>query len=203
MILGNISNLINIVFLIVYLVFASEPQVLPNSFIPWPWFLYLGYMGLHHYFDGHQNTTRNLARIYLLRNGLNDNDSKLIFKIQNYLAPGVGSIHSVLVFAFLVLHVSSFIALMVYQGWAVALLAHAIMFLPFTMLLPIFYHQHLKALERRMSKEFQNNPFSMINSEPLSGLSPRDLWELLNEGVDERKDPQQWWAETKFGDCAD
>ncbi len=63
--------------------FEKDKSTWPEELILWPWLIFVSYLLLDRFFDGLQNTTRNIARIYLLKNGEDDSDGVESDKVQS------------------------------------------------------------------------------------------------------------------------
>ncbi len=187
MLAANFSYLINAAIFVLYFLFSKDIYAWPSRFIIWAWIPFVVWFLLHHFFDGVQNTTRNIARIYLLnRDGLMYDD-RIVPQIQQALVP-----NHLLPLAALwqVSGIVSFTTLLFYQGWATAILTHVIVAI-FGVIVPINYSRHL----RRLQLSFPNT----LTPEQLIALmhyaSVTDLRSLIAQAYVEERNPQQWWAE--------
>ena len=89
----------------------------------------------------------------------------------------------------LVAHVGSFAVLLIFQGWATALVAEFGLML-FGGIFPINYQSHLK----RVYKHAQNLGFKESFGLQMAGVSTDGLSEIIGQAIEERRNPQQWWA---------
>ncbi len=70
-----------------YFVYGKHHLAWPQPIIFWAWLPYLVHLFVHNFVDGFQNTTRNIARIYLLEKNGADYDNRLVAPIQIALVP--------------------------------------------------------------------------------------------------------------------
>ncbi|MFA5423912.1 MAG: hypothetical protein WC374_08655, partial [Phycisphaerae bacterium] len=80
--LANLPFIINILVFIGYFIVYNNHTAWPGQFLWWAWLPYVAYLWFDHQADGLQNTTRNIARIYLLRKYGTGYDNNLVTFIQ-------------------------------------------------------------------------------------------------------------------------
>jgi hypothetical protein len=185
---ANWPLFVNVLILIIYSFTATARAAWPSEFVLWPWLAFVGYLALDHFFDGQQNTARNIARIYMLRQFGARYDEYLFKEIWVALIPSITA-------PLFILHnlsqVASFLALLMFQGWATAVCAHAsLFFLGFV--IPIYYRPHLKLLQTwfRLSLN-DRETLSLI----VHGVDLLSLQRLIDEAVNENRNPQKWWGQ--------
>ena len=134
------------VILVVYFIWYPQIITWPQSVLAWVWLPYILHVYLHNFVDGLQNTTRNIARIYLIKNYGPNYDMRLIDPVQRTLIP-----YSMLpvIILWQATHVSSFALLLFYQGWGTALVAEFALTL-FGVFIPIRYQSHLRRIYARV-----------------------------------------------------
>ena len=171
---------------ICYFVWGESHTPWPVTFVWWAWVPYVLHVFLHRFMDGLQNTTRNIARIYLIQNHGLHYDNRLVNPIQNVLIPD--SILPVTIlwqFA----HALSFCLLLFLQGWFTALVAEfALMF--FSGILPLSYQSHLKRIHRQAESLDSTTSFRLL----MVGIYPKRLSAIISQAIQESKNPQQWWS---------
>lgn len=186
MLAANLPYLFNILIFIGYFVFYRDGKTWPDQFLWWAWLPYIAHVWFHHFADGLQNTTRNIARIYLIKNHGVDYDRRLVAPIQTALIPD-----SMLpiVILWVAVHIGSFTTLLFFQGWAMALVAEFVLII-FGGFFPINYQAHLK----RVYKYVQNLGPKKSLAFQMAGVSTEELTELLGQAISERRNPQLWWG---------
>ncbi len=187
LIFSNLVYLLNFLVLIGYFIWYKSGTKLPTYFVFWVWLPYLLFLFLNHYEDGHQNTTRNLARIYLLKKyGINYNN-ELVKMIQIELIPDSLFLETMI---WQISHVTSFVLILFYQGWITALIAELI--IPFfCSFLPLFYQSHL----RLILKYFRLTDIEKHMRLSLIGVNFLELFVIIEKAVQEKRNPQLWWGE--------
>ncbi|MBC8551200.1 MAG: hypothetical protein H8D23_16260 [Candidatus Brocadiales bacterium] len=186
MLAASLAYIINSAVIIVYIIFVDNKMVWPRELIYWPWFIYSIHFYLHHYFDGLQNTTRNIGRIYLLNlYGLNYNKSQAT-KIQELLVPN-SMLPRLLVWQ--AAHVLSFTTILFYQGWGTAI-AVEICILVVPIFIPLNYRHHLVNVANYLNALTPASSFEFLSNE----ISHIDLKKLIERAIDERLNPQKWWG---------
>ncbi len=191
MLATNLGFIINLIILTVYFIIAKDTHAWPSKIIIWAWSPLVAYLGLYHYFDGVQNATRNIARIYLLqRDGLNysKEDLKLIW---DALIPNV---YRPLELLWHLCDVTSFACLLLLQGWATVLVAHAIIIF-FGWLIPINYHRHLKIIRSAFPVTLSVEQRHALLWHGFGRNELRELRTLLRQAIKEHRNPQRWWGE--------
>ena len=183
----NLPYIANALIFVLYLVFANSHPAWGKPFLWWVWIPYIIHLLCHHFADGLQNTTRNIARIYLIKNRGIQYPNNLVIIIQNILIP-----KSILPFTivWIISHIGSFGILLFFQGWGVALIAEFIV-LFFSVFIPINYQKHLKLIHKRSQNLDIANTLYLHNMD----ISINDIATLINEAIDEQKNPQLWWSE--------
>lgn len=169
----------NIVVLGLYVVFASAKQAWPSHFVAWVWVLYVVYWYMDHYFDGVQYTALSIARIYMLQRFGTQYDDAITLKIKMALIPR----STVLLFpCCIIAGVASFTCLLLFQGWATALIAHCAVRI-FGWCIPINYQRRLKGINAHVQRQ-------LVTGEPFFGLHS-----ITNQALRERRDLGEWWSE--------
>jgi len=186
MLLANIAYLINIIALVGYFVWWPKHTVWPEEVIAWTWLPFFIHVCYHHYADGVQNTTRNIARIYLLKYHGSNYDDNLVVPIQHALIPDSMFKTTIM---WQLAHVSSFIILLFYQGWGTALCAEIGLIL-FAGVLPINYQSHLWRIYGSTKKMDFRNVMALLSV----GVFVDKLTSIVHQAAKERKNPQKWWA---------
>lgn len=184
MLLANFTYVIIAIFFIYRLVFNGGQITIPSELVIWPWVIFGIHLYLHHFFDGVQNTCRNIARIHLMDNhGLNY-EQKRFQQLWELLIPNNLFIGTIL---WQVTHVASFIAITIYQGWLLALLSEVIIWIIPTYL-PINYQKHLQRVQAHL-KLTETTWIELMKNE----FVPFPLISLVEHAIDEKLDPQKWW----------
>ncbi len=178
--------IVNTVILIGYFMFCKNRAAWPEQFLFWAWVPFIAHVWFHHFADGLQNTTRNIARIYLIKNYGVGYDNRLVVPIQMTLVP-----RSILPITILwvIAHIGSFTMLLIFQGWAIALLAEFGL-MHFGGVLPINYQSHLRRVYKHTQNLGSDESFELLTR----GVFMDDLIEVIRQAVEERKNPQDWWA---------
>ena len=182
----NLAYLFNILILIGYFLLYQDSTTWPNQFLWWAWLPYVAYIWFHHFGDGMQNTTRNIARIYLIKNEGMYYDKHLVVPIQTAMIPN--SMLSMIIL-WGIIHIVSFSVLLFFQGWGTVLVAEFVLII-FGGFIPINYQSHLK----RVHKYLQNLGPKETLVFQMVGISTEKLTELLYQAISERKNPQLWWG---------
>lgn len=150
---------------------------------------------LHHFFDGVQNATRNIARIYLLeRDGLNYSHATM----QQVWQALIPTAYMPLMMLWNLSTVASFACLLLLQGWATAIIAHTAIVL-FGGLVPINYQRHLERIQLSFPQTLSPQEVAKL---AYLGISPISLRLLIDRAVYERCDPQKWWGEVMLDTTA-
>lgn len=186
MLAANLAYLFNILILIGYFLLYQDSTTWPNQFLWWAWLPYVAYIWFHHFADGMQNTTRNIARIYLIKNEGMYYDKHLVVPIQTAMIPN--SMLSMIIL-WGIIHIVSFSVLLFFQGWGTALVAEFVLII-FGGFIPINYQSHLK----RVHKYLQNLGPKETLVFQMVGISTEKLTELLYQAISERRNPQLWWG---------
>lgn len=184
--MSQLGCLLNPILLVLYLLLSDHRQAWPEQFLPLAWVPFAIYGYAVHFFDGVQNTSRNIARIYMLEKFGPGYDEKLFRLAQESLIPdNLGS-------RFLLWQIAgvvSFGVLLVFQGWLSALVAHAALF-ALGWVVPINYRRHLLRIQRDLAM-----PKAEFMQLATAGLSSAELRQLVDQAVAERRNPQRWWGE--------
>jgi hypothetical protein len=183
----NFPYIANALVFILYFVFTTSHPAWGKPFLWWAWAPYIIHLLCHHFADGLQNTTRNIARIYLIKNRGVQYPTHLLTIIQNVLIP-----NSILPFTivWIISHIGSFSVLLFFQGWGVALIAEFIV-LFFSVFIPINYQKHLKLIHRRSQNLDIANKLYLYDMD----IHINDIASLINEAIEGQKNPQSWWSE--------
>lgn len=177
--------------LVVYFNSSHARPVWPEAIIVWAWLPYVAHVVLHNFVDGFQNTTRNIARITLIRTSGTDYDPRRVPPIQQALVP---SFMTPVTLAWFAVHIVSFAVLLYFQGWGTALAAEIALIL-LGWVFPIQYAFHLKHICRFTDgADFANN--SLLREADVSSDAVRAV---LAKAVAENRNPQEWWAELAHG----
>lgn len=181
MLSANWPYLVNIALFIGYFFYGKNHMAWPQPIIFWAWLPYLVHLFVHNFVDGFQNTTRNIARIYLLENQGKDYDNSQVAPIQVALVPRFMLPVTLVWFA---AHIISFAVLLYFQGWATALAAE-IGLIGFGWIFPIHYQGHLKRIQKHISAQ---KP-SQAKEVDLDGLA-----DVVARAIKKNRNPQEWWA---------
>ena len=187
MLKSNWVYLINLALLVGYFSTGETHQPWPDTLVWWPWLLYLAHMFVHNFVDGFQNTTRNLARISLIQKYGQDYDTRLVAPIQQAMVP---SSMVPITFLWWGLHISSFAALLFYQGWGTAITGEVLLAV-FGWVLPINYKMHLEAIRKHIDGTSRSTKATWLEE----GADYRPIKKLVVEALKKEKSPQEWWAE--------
>ena len=184
---ANFPYIANALIFVLYFIFADTHPAWGEPFLWWVWPLYIFHVLCHHFADGLQNTTRNIARIYLLKTHGPNYHNHRVLVIQNILIP-----NSILPFtvAWIISHIASFGVLLFFQGWGIALIAEFVV-LFFSVFIPINYQKHLRLIYKRAQNFKFEEVFSLRNIDIDAG----ELTSLIHQAIEERKNPQAWWSE--------
>ena len=181
MLSANWPYVVNIVLFIGYFFLGKEQMVWPQPIIFWAWLPYLVHLFVHNFVDGFQNTTRNVARIYLLEGHGTDYDERQVAPIQVALVPRFMVPVTIVWFA---AHSISFAVLLFFQGWGTALAAEFGL-ICFGWVFPINYPGHLK----RIQKHILDQGPTQSSEVDLAGVA-----DVVARAVKEKRNPQEWWA---------
>lgn len=177
--------------LVVYFNSSHARPVWPETVIVWAWLPYVAHVVLHNFVDGFQNTTRNIARITLIRTSGKDYAPRRVPPIQLALVP---PFMTPLTLAWFAVHIGSFAVLLYFQGWGTALAAEIALIL-LGWVFPIQYAFHLKHICRLTDgADFANN--SLLRE---ADVSPDAVKAVLAIAVAENRNPQEWWADLAHG----
>jgi hypothetical protein len=188
MLSANLKYLADIVVFICYFVWYPHRTVWPTTFLWWAWVPFVVHFGLHHFFDGLQNTTRNIARIYLIQNRGPRYDSRLVEPIQHVLIPD--SLHPVTILWQLA-NVTSFALLLFFQGWGTVLVAElGLLLFGGGFPIPLGYQAHLRRLHKQAESLDSTTSFRLL----MAGIYPDRLSALIGQAIEEKRNPQRWWG---------
>ncbi len=186
MLSANWPYIVNILLFIGYFVFREAHTAWPQPLIFWAWLPYLVHLFVHNFVDGFQNTTRNIARIYLLENHGADSDNPLVAAIQIALVPRFMLPVTLVWFA---AHIVSFVVLLFFQGWATALAAE-IGLICFGWIFPINHQAHLK----RILKHALDQDTSQTTAMQSVDVDFEKVTDVVARAIKEKRNPQEWWA---------
>lgn len=186
MLSANWPYCVNILLFIGYFVYGKHHVAWPQPIIFWAWLPYLVHLFVHNFVDGFQNTTRNIARIYLLEKNGAGYDNRLVAPIQIALVPRSMLRVTLLWFA---AHIASFAVLLFYQGWATALTAE-ICLIGFGWIFPINYQAHMQ----RIHKHALDQDIGENASPQSTGVDLKGVTGVVERAIKEKRNPQEWWA---------
>lgn len=186
---ANVQHIVNILIFIGYFIFWKERTAWPEHFVLWPWLSYVVHVCLHHFAGNLQNTTRNIARIYLIQEYGPHYDSRLVVPIQAALVPDAMFPFTLL---WVTIHIGSFVALLFVQGWATALVAGFALWI-FSGFIPDSYSGHLKRVRDHVATLSSNKSLNLR----IAGISPTGLAAITDQALREARDPQEWWASVR------
>lgn len=189
--MNYLAPIINLLVLIGYIFMAEEKRVFELGMPWWVWLIFVIYLCFFRFADGLQNTTRNLARILLIKMGESDEDRQRVASIQLMLTPNLVNYIAV---PWIISSIASFSAILFEGGWALALVSIILPSLGFPWIIPIFYQFHMRFVHKYVRKNGAQKLFECTQL----GINYAQLDEVLYQGVTERKNPQQWWANLKF-----
>ena len=181
MLTANWPYVVNIALLIGYFIFRKNQMIWPQPVIVWAWLPYLAHLFVHNYVDGFQNTTRNIARIYLLETQGRNYDPGLVAPIQVAMAPRSMLPVTLTWFA---AHIISFAVLLFFQGWGTAIAAEIVL-ICFGWVFPINYQAHLKRIRKHISGQ---------DPAPASAVDLEGVANVVGRSIQEKRNPQEWWA---------
>jgi len=188
MLVAHVGWIINAAVLVSYLIFAEDPRAWPSGFFLWAWIPSVVFLVLHHFFDGVQNTTRNIARIYLLpRDGVNYDYSTM----QHIWQSLIPEANLPLVILWKISGIVSFSCLLIFQGWATAICAHAAIVL-IAELIPINYGRHLKRIQASFPRDLAGEQYWLLIG---AGISYTELGAIIDQAINEHRDSEQWGCE--------
>jgi len=184
MLSANWPYIVNLALFIGYFVFREEPSVWPAPLIVWAWLPYLAHLFVHNFVDGFQNTTRNIARIYLLNKHGKDHAPAGVAPIQVALVP---RFMVPVTLAWFAAHIISFAVLLFYQGWGTALAAE-IGIICFGWVFPVNYQAHLKRIAKHIDDPEKNTALQSAE------VDIEEVADIVARAVNENRNPQEWWA---------
>ena len=189
--IANLGMLVNIVCFLCYLAFSPDRTPIPKVIVFWAWLPTAVYFVLHHFFDGVQNTTRNIARIYLLTHHGRNYDASLVPSIQFALIPNNLAI---LTFIWQAMAVVSFVCLLFYQGWLLAVLSRIAVW-GIGLVTPINYQSHLLRIQSYLGRV--DHPQRVIEFIELARrqIDIQDIADLVDAAIRDHRNPQNWWTE--------
>jgi hypothetical protein len=186
MLKANWPFLVNIALVVYCFNSGERPETWPDTLIWWAWLPYAAHILLHNFVDGFQNTTRNIARIHLLKTQGEHYDHRLVATIQTALVPRFMLPVTLCWFA---AHVGSFAVLLFFQGWGTAVVAEAVLIL-LGWALPVNYQAHL----RRIQTHGAAGPAVAIATLETAGVPLNEIIGLVDRAIDNERNPQEWWA---------
>lgn len=178
----------NIAVLIGYLIFSEERTAWTGSLVAWAWIPFLAHVILTNFLDGVQNTTRNIARIYLLKTDGLTYDQNLAGHIQKVLIPHSTALPTIF---WQLASILSFATLLLFQGWLPAVGAH-VTFAALGGFLPLRPQSHLRRIQDNLENSLDPREISPLLAR---GVSVLTLHDLVSQAIEERRDPQEWWGE--------
>ena len=92
------------------------------------------------------------------------------------------------------LSVSSFFGLLYFGGWACSILSVILPILGFPWIVPIGYGLHMRTVRNYIMQQKPKKILEFMQA----GIPFPLVEEVLNEGIREKRNPQQWWGELKF-----
>ena len=186
MLIANLPYLINFVIFILYLLLSVNKSAWPNQFVFWVWIPFIAHIWFHNFADGLQNTTRNIARIYLIKNQSLTYNKRLVPLIQTILVPD--SVLPITIM-WIIAHISSFSLILFFQGWASAILTEVgIIFLGG--LIPIDYQKHLLRICKHAKNLNNNDSIALL----VAKISIEDLIKIIEQAITKKLNPQKWWG---------
>jgi len=186
MLKANWPYAVMIGMLILYFNKMDTRMVWPETVITWAWLPYVIHVVLHNFVDGFQNTTRNIARITLIRTDGQNYDPARVSPIQLALVP---SFMTPVTLVWFIVHIGSFAVLLYFQGWGTAIAAEmAIILLGWVF--PIHYAFHLKQIR----KVTDDSAFLDNHLLKEAGVTAAAIRTVVKKAVLEDKNPQEWWA---------
>ena len=185
MLKSNWPYLVNLVILIGYFSMRTGPATAwPQTLIVWAWLPYLVHLYVHNFVDGFQNTTRNIARIYLLETQGKEYEPGRVAPLQIALVPRSMVPVTLIWFA---AHIVSFTVLLFFQGWATALVAEGFI-IGFGWVFPINYPGHMQRIQKHLQAPDASTS-STLAADDLAGVTA-----IVDRAVRENRNPQEWWA---------
>jgi hypothetical protein len=176
-----------IIGLVVYYYNTVDHRLVwPDTIILWAWLPYVAHVLLNNFVDGFQSTTRNIARITLIRTTGKDYDPRRVSPIQMALVPSYMTPVTVAWFA---VHIGSFAVLLYFQGWGTALAAEIALIL-LGWVFPIHYTFHLK----RILKHTDDAGFADSRLLTEAEVSPGAVKDVVAAALAQKRNPQEWWA---------
>ena len=167
-------------------------QMIHLDFPIWVWVVFASCLAVRRYADGLQNTTRNLARIVLLKMNESDEQFQRVASMQILLTPNSASVIGII---WMGLSIAAFASLLFFGGWLLGILGVVLPVLGFPWFLPIFYGFHMKSVRNYV---FSRKPQKIMEFMQIGVMFPH-IEDVLTEGVEDKKDPQEWWADLKYG----
>lgn len=186
MLRANWPYVVIIGLLVFYFSSHSPRMVWPDEIVFWAWPPYVVHLLLHNFVDGFQNTTRNIARIVLIRDSGKDYDPGRVAPIQMALVPAYMAPVTLVWFA---VHIGAFAVLLYFQGWGTAVVAEVALAV-FGWVLPIHYLFHLGRLAQRVD----DPGFADSALLGAAAVSPADVRQVVVRALKEKRNPQEWWA---------
>lgn len=187
-----IAPIINVLIFLAWIFLAEEKQIIHLDIPIWIWMVFVFYLVIRRYADGLQNTTRNLARIVLLKMNESDDQFERTTCMQILLTPDFTSVIGVF---WVNLSIVAFASMLFSGGWLLGILAITLPALGFPWFFPIFYGFHMNSVKNYVfSSKRQKIMGFMELGVPFSYIE-----DVLTEGVEKKRNPQKWWAELKYG----
>ncbi len=178
-----------LILLVYYFVTDSQPpaEVPPILYLA-NTVVVFAFLALHRFLDGWQETTRHIARIYLLRKCGLAYDNSFKTEIQILMIPNW--VNMVALVCWLA-QIASFPTVLFSFGWKWALGMNAAVFL--SGIVPPLRHRNRL---RRISRHLQMLDWETMRDAFASGIDIRELAALVDEALANKLHPGRWWAET-------
>jgi hypothetical protein len=187
MLIANIAYLANLLILIAYLILWEDKSTWPSKILIWAWAPFVLSLYMDHFFDGVQNSARNLSRICFIKKYGHDYNKTSADLLAHMLIP---SNLGPLFFLWNISRVASFSIILLFQGWATALMAELSLVI-LGVMIPIGYNVHL----RRIRQSFSGLSIHQMIKLSELGISISEVARIVNQAVAENKNPQVWWGE--------
>ncbi len=188
MLLSLVPVATSAVFLIVYFFLArSHPLYDFSVFHPTPIVVYAVFAVLHMFAFSIQETTRQLARIYLLQKSGIGYDERLIPRYQVNLTPNWTV---PLTPFYLGTYIASFPLLLFNYGWEVAIIAHVLAHV-FLIWIPIPYWAFMPSVRKHLDRKSKMEKFEAL----VEGFDTERFKTLIDESLKEQKNLADWWTD--------
>jgi hypothetical protein len=195
---------VKILITLAYLIFYSPKQAWTGSFIWYAYLFVIPSVLLTFYFDGVQDTVRNISRIYLLRKYGLSYDNVLFERIRD------GLISERLMFrtlAWRFLENFSFFVILFIQGWLIAVIVELLCFLSLFLRTPFLrkpnYSHHINEVKLHVTRVYylsavrnamRNPDIKNSSSDVIGSLDYGILLGVIHDLDGTRDDPSTVWA---------